>query len=107
MRTHILTASVLLIVPLASACVAARAATPTSSPLSATVGIAGDCALGDGPMHPAAAGATADRNRDGYICERRVVSISGESLFFSADNDVPAAADRADAVVWSAGYTGM
>lgn len=108
MRTHILTASVLLIVPLASACAPAGAATPRSSSALAAFGVAGDCAIGDGPMQPAAAGATADRNQDGYMCGRRVVSIAGDSLLFYVDNDASVGRDATtSAAVWSAGYSGM
>ena len=92
MRTHTLTASLLLVVPLAAGC-GLRADTPdtAAAPSSAVVGVAGNCSADAGPMQPALAGAMADLNGDGYVCTRYVRSIAGDTLRVTVDNDVPAA----------------
>ena len=94
MRAHIISAAALLVLPLASGCVRARAATTTAESSPAAVHrVAGDCPAGAGPMLPAAAGAPADRNGDGYVCRKRAVSITGETLILYVDDDAHGAAE--------------
>jgi len=93
MRTHLLTASLLLVVPLAAGCARARAATIDSAaaPAAATFGVAGNCPADAGAMQPAAAGATADRNGDGYVCSGLVRSPAGDTAHVTVDNDAASA----------------
>ena len=96
MRTHILTTSLLLVVPLAAGCARARASTVNTddASLSAAVGVAGSCPAEADVMRPASAGTMADRNGDGYVCTRHVRSIAGDTMRLTVDNDA-ASADRA------------
>jgi hypothetical protein len=91
MRTHILTTSLLLVVPLAAGCgrAGAETAEPDVAPPSAVLGVAGNCPADAGPMHPASEGAMVNRNGDGYVCTRHVRSIAGDTLRIAVDNDVP------------------
>jgi hypothetical protein len=93
MRTHILTASLLLVVPLAAGCGLAGAETPEldAGRFSTVVGVAGNCPDDAGPMHPASLGARVNRNGDGYVCTRNVRSIAGDTLRVTVDNNVPTA----------------
>lgn len=88
MRNRILTASIVL-VPIAAGCARARAATIDSAaaPAAAVFGVAGDCPAGAGAMQPAAAGTTADRNGDGYVCSGLVRSPAGDTSGVTVDND--------------------
>ena len=100
MRAHILAAGMLVLVPLASGCVRARAATAESSPApsarAAVLGVAGDCPSGSGPMLPAAAASLeADRNHDGYVCPTQVASITGGTLRLYVDDDAKSGAEVA------------
>ena len=110
MRAHLLAAAgMLLLVPLANGCVRAGAATTDSSPApsarAAVTGVAGDCPSGAGPMLPAASAASlaADRNRDGYVCQKQVASIAGGTLRLYVDDD----ARHGGAEVAIAFYSGM
>jgi hypothetical protein len=118
MRTHILTASLLLVVPFTAGCdpAGAESADIDAAPPSAVIGVAANCPADAGPMRPAVAavssfdlpitkfwdlleilrytptasdGAMVDRNRDTYVCTRRIRSIAGDSLRLTVDNDVP------------------
>ncbi len=93
MRTHIGTASLLLVVPLAAGCGRARAETEdtAAAPPSAVIGVAGNCPADAGPMRPASAGAMVNRNGDGYVCTRHVRSIAGDTLRLTVDNDAASA----------------
>jgi hypothetical protein len=105
MRKEILIGSALLIVAFGSGCDRARAENRTAN---ARLGPAGNCPIGAGPMQPTIAGASADRNRDGYICRRQAVSIAGDSQLLYVDNDASVASRPGDAdPVWRALYTGM
>jgi hypothetical protein len=88
--------SLLLVVPLAAGCARARASTVDTddAPPSAVVGVAGSCPADADVMRPAGAGATADRNGDGYVCSRDVPSIAGDTMRLTMDNDA-ASADSA------------
>jgi hypothetical protein len=89
MRTHIFTASLLLILPLAAGCGRAGAETADTdgAPPSAVIGVAGNCPADAGPMRPGPAGSIADLNGDGYVCTPRVSSTAGETLRLTVDND--------------------
>ena len=89
MRTHILTASLLVVVlPLAAGCSRARAATTSSAAAnSAVFGVAGNCPANAGALQPGGAGTAADLNGDGYVCSRSAHSITGETVRFTVDND--------------------
>ena len=88
MHAHILTASLLLVVPIAAGCARAHAAIPdTAASPAARVGVAGNCPAGTGPMQPAPAGAVQDRNGDGYVCARHFPSIAGDTLHDTVDDD--------------------
>jgi hypothetical protein len=93
MRTHILTAALVVVVPLAAGRGRAGADTPDTvpAPPSAVIGVAGNCPADADPMHPASAGARVDRNGDGYVCTRQVRSMAGDTLRVTMDNDVPTA----------------
>jgi hypothetical protein len=88
MRTHILTASLVLVVPIAAGCARARAATTDSAaaPAAATFGVAGNCP-GSTAMQPATAGTKADANGDGYVCSGLVRSPAGDTSRVTVDND--------------------
>ncbi|HEX6049322.1 MAG TPA: hypothetical protein VFZ21_08635 [Gemmatimonadaceae bacterium] len=106
MRRYLLTASLLLVVPIAAGCARADASTPESRAAvlavpAAVVGIAGNCAPDAGSMQPAATGASADVNGDGYVCSRSAV---GETARVTVDND---AASDGRATVESNVYRGM
>lgn len=90
-RTHILTASLLRIVPLAAGCGRAYAQTADTdaAPPSAVIGVAANCPADAGPMRPGSAGAMADLNGDGYVCTLHFRSIDGDTLRVTVDNDVP------------------
>ena len=94
MRTHVLTASLLVVLPLAAGCARARAATTSSaaSTSAAVLGVAGSCAANAGSMQPGGAGTTADLNGDGYVCVRWV---AGETVRVTVDNDAASAASAA------------
>ena len=88
MRTRLLTASLLLVVPIAAGCARARAATPERGAASAArLGVVGNCPANAGLMVPAAVGATADHNGDGYVCTRAVGSIAGDTASGTVDNN--------------------
>jgi hypothetical protein len=92
MRTHILTASLLLCVPLAAGCARAGAQTRASvaAPPSTVMGaVAGDCPADAGPMRPDPADVMADRNGDRYVCTLQIRSIAGDTLRLAVDNDAP------------------
>jgi hypothetical protein len=93
MRTHILTASLLLVVPLAAGCGRARADTRDAgaAPPFPVVGVAGNCPADAGPMRPGSAGAMVDRNGDRYVCTRHFRSIAGATLRLTVDNDAATA----------------
>ena len=90
MRTDILSASLLLVVPLAAGCARARAETGDTAAAfpSAVLGVAGNCPADAGPMHPASTGPRENRNGDAYICTRHVRSIASDTL---VDNDAASA----------------
>jgi len=104
MRTAIITPSALLLVALGSGCGTPTAGAAERSIDDPVYGVAGDCPTGTESMRAAGAGAAVDRNHDGYVCVRRRVSISGDSLLFEVDNDTPSAGSDA---VWGALYNGM
>ena len=108
MRAHVLTiGGTLLAVTLASGCVRTKPGRAASARPSAASIVAGDCPAGSGPMQPAA-GAREDRNGDGYLCRKAVVSIAGDTLFLYVDNDVRHAGDASEAApALSAMYGGM
>jgi hypothetical protein len=88
MRTHIFTASLLLVVPLAAGCGRASAETADTDgvPPSAVIGVAGNCPADAGPMRPGPAGTIADLNGDGYVCISHVNS-AGDTMRLTVDND--------------------
>src|SRR2546422_895649 len=90
MRTHSLTASLLLIVPLAAGCGSAHAETADTDARhpSAMIGVAGNCPADAGPMRPGGAGDMADLNGDGYVCTLHFRSMDGDTLRVTVDNDV-------------------
>ncbi|HEY3219131.1 MAG TPA: hypothetical protein VGJ80_00240 [Gemmatimonadales bacterium] len=90
MRTHRLTASLLLFVPLATGCARAGAQTSTAAaPPPTVIGVAGDCPADAGPMRPDPADVMADRNGDGYVCTLQIRSMTGDTLRLAVDNDAP------------------
>ena len=105
MRTHLLTASLLLVVPFAAGCARARAATidGAATPAAATFGVAGNCP-GVTAMQPAAAGTKADGNGDGYVCTGLGRSPAGDTSRVSVDDD---AASAESAPVQANLYRGM
>lgn len=90
MRTHISTASLLLIVPLAAGCGSALAETADTDAAarSAVIGVAGNCPADAGPMRPASGGDMADVNGDRYVCTLRFRAMDGDTLRVTVDNDV-------------------
>jgi hypothetical protein len=91
MRAQILTASLLLVVPLAAGCGRARAETADNAAhSSAKIGVAGNCPADAGPMRPVRAGTIADLNGDGYACTPLGRSVAGDSLRLTVDNDAAA-----------------
>jgi len=96
MRTRQLTAILLIVVPIAGGCARARASTPDSAAApSGRLGVAGNCPANSGEMVPAA-GATADRNGDGYVCTRSVRSIADDTARVTVDNNAPSTGSVVD-----------
>jgi hypothetical protein len=92
MRAQILTASLLLVVPLATGCGRARADTADNAALSsAKFGVAGNCPADAAPMRPSPLGTVADFNGDGYVCTPLIHTAVGDSLGLTVDNDAAAA----------------
>jgi hypothetical protein len=92
MRAQILTASLLLVVPLAAGCGRARADTADNAALySAKFGVAGNCPADAAPMRPSPSGTMADFNGDGYVCMPLIRTAAGDSLGLTVDNDAAAA----------------
>jgi uncharacterized protein YbjT (DUF2867 family) len=89
LRTHVVSASLLLVVALAAGCGTAGAeiADTAAALPSAVVGVAGNCPADAWPMRPATAGAMVNRNGDGYVCTRQIRSIAGDTLRLMVDND--------------------
>jgi hypothetical protein len=81
--------SLLLAVPLAAGCgrVSAQTADTDAPSASAVIGVAGNCPGDAGPMRPASAGAMVNRNGDGYVCTELILSIAGDTLRLTMDND--------------------
>ena len=87
MRTHILIAGLLFLVPLDGGCRPVRAQTAgTAASRSAVIRVAGNCPASTEPMRPAPL-AMADLNADGYVCPMRIRSIAGDILRLTVDND--------------------
>jgi hypothetical protein len=93
MRTHILTASLLLVVSLAAGCgrAGAETADTAAEPRAGVIGVAGNCPVDAAPMRPGGSGAMADLNGDGYVCTRDVRSIAGDMMRVTVDNDAKTA----------------
>jgi len=112
MGTHILTASLLLFVPLAAGCGRVGAQTRDAAPaprstvigVAGLIGVTGDCPAEAGPMRPDPADVMADRNGDGYVCPLLIRSMAGDTLRIAVDND---AATPDSARVYPEPYIGM
>jgi len=105
-RTHTLTATLLLFVPLAAGGGRVRGQTSdtAAAPPATVIGVAGDCPADAGPMRPDPADVMADRNGDGYVCTLQIRSMAGETLRLMVDND---AVTPDSARVYPEPYIGM